>query len=38
MTAPRARALLVLGFRDIIKAADEVIDVLEAGPIGTRGD
>jgi FAD/FMN-containing dehydrogenase/Fe-S oxidoreductase len=34
MTAPRARALLVLGFPDIYKAADEVIDILEARPIG----
>jgi FAD/FMN-containing dehydrogenase/Fe-S oxidoreductase len=32
--APRARALLVLGFRDIYAAADEVIEVLEAQPIG----
>jgi FAD/FMN-containing dehydrogenase/Fe-S oxidoreductase len=32
--APRARALLVLGFRDIYLAADAVMDVLEARPIG----
>jgi FAD/FMN-containing dehydrogenase/Fe-S oxidoreductase len=32
--APRARALLVLGFPDIYSAADEVMDVLEAQPIG----
>jgi FAD/FMN-containing dehydrogenase/Fe-S oxidoreductase len=31
---PRARALLVLGFADIFKAADAVMDVLEAHPIG----
>jgi FAD/FMN-containing dehydrogenase/Fe-S oxidoreductase len=34
MDAPRARALLVLGFRDIYTAADAVMDVLEAKPIG----
>jgi Fe-S oxidoreductase len=34
MEAPRARALLVLGFRDIYAAADEVMAVLEAKPIG----
>jgi FAD/FMN-containing dehydrogenase/Fe-S oxidoreductase len=34
MAAPRARALLVLGFRDIYSAADEVMQVLEAEPIG----
>jgi FAD/FMN-containing dehydrogenase/Fe-S oxidoreductase len=32
--APRARALLVLGFRDIYTAADAVMDVLDAQPIG----
>ena len=32
--APRARALLVLGFSDIFAAADEVMGVLEARPIG----
>jgi FAD/FMN-containing dehydrogenase/Fe-S oxidoreductase len=31
---PRYRTLLVLGFRDIFRAADEVMTVLEAGPIG----
>ena len=34
MEAPRARALLVLGFRDIYRGADAVMDVLEAKPIG----
>jgi FAD/FMN-containing dehydrogenase/ferredoxin len=34
MDAPRARALLVLDFRDIYAAADEVMTVLEAHPIG----
>jgi FAD/FMN-containing dehydrogenase/Fe-S oxidoreductase len=34
MDAPRARALAVLGFRDIYAAADEVMTVLEAKPIG----
>jgi FAD/FMN-containing dehydrogenase/Fe-S oxidoreductase len=32
--APRARGLLVLGFRDIYAAADAVVEVLEAQPIG----
>ncbi|MGH9309686.1 MAG: FAD-binding and (Fe-S)-binding domain-containing protein [Vicinamibacterales bacterium] len=36
MAAPRARALLVLGFRDIYGAADEVMRVLEAQPIGVE--
>src|SRR5688572_4079500 len=34
MEAPRARTLLVLGFRDIYAAADAVMDVLGAQPIG----
>jgi len=34
MDKPRARALLVLGFRDVYRAADEVMEVLSAGPIG----
>jgi FAD/FMN-containing dehydrogenase/Fe-S oxidoreductase len=34
MAAPRARSLVVLGFRDIYTAADEVMEVLEAKPIG----
>jgi FAD/FMN-containing dehydrogenase/Fe-S oxidoreductase len=33
---PRARALLVLGFADVFKAADAVMDVLEAHPIGVE--
>ena len=32
--APRARALLVLGFRDIYTAADAVMEILDAQPIG----
>jgi FAD/FMN-containing dehydrogenase/Fe-S oxidoreductase len=34
MTAPRARALAVLGFSDIYSAADYVMDIIEAKPIG----
>ena len=34
--APRARTLLVLGFADIYAAADAVMDVLEAQPIGVE--
>jgi FAD/FMN-containing dehydrogenase/Fe-S oxidoreductase len=34
LDAPRAKAVLVLGFGDIFHAADEVIEVLEAQPIG----
>jgi Fe-S oxidoreductase len=34
MEAPRARALLVLGFHDIFAAADAVIPILESQPIG----
>jgi FAD/FMN-containing dehydrogenase/Fe-S oxidoreductase len=34
MEAPRARGLLVLAFPDIYRAADEVMAVLEANPIG----
>jgi FAD/FMN-containing dehydrogenase/Fe-S oxidoreductase len=34
MEAPRARALLVLGFHDIFEAADAVMPILEAQPIG----
>jgi FAD/FMN-containing dehydrogenase/Fe-S oxidoreductase len=37
MKAPRARALLVLGFRDIYAAADDVMEVLDAQPIGLEG-
>ena len=36
MDAPRAKALLVLGFADIYAAADEVMHVLEAKPIGVE--
>jgi FAD/FMN-containing dehydrogenase len=35
--APRARALLVLGYRDVFAAADAVMDVLAARPIGLEG-
>jgi len=34
---PAARALLVLGYPDIFQAADHVLEVLEAGPIGLEG-
>jgi FAD/FMN-containing dehydrogenase/Fe-S oxidoreductase len=34
LDAPRAKALLVLGFADIFAAADEVMEVLDAHPIG----
>jgi FAD/FMN-containing dehydrogenase/Fe-S oxidoreductase len=34
MAAPRAKALLVLGFPDIYQAADEVMEILDARPIG----
>jgi FAD/FMN-containing dehydrogenase/Fe-S oxidoreductase len=34
LEAPRDRALLVLGFRDIYAAADAVMEVLESRPIG----
>ncbi|HSF38745.1 MAG TPA: FAD-binding and (Fe-S)-binding domain-containing protein [Thermoanaerobaculia bacterium] len=35
--APRARALLVLSYEDVFRAADHVMEVLEAGPIGLEG-
>jgi FAD/FMN-containing dehydrogenase/Fe-S oxidoreductase len=35
--APRARSLLVLGFRDVFAAADSVMDVLATKPIGLEG-
>ena len=34
MDAPRARTLLVLGFPDIFSAADDVMAILDAHPIG----
>lgn len=34
MKKPRHRTLLVLGFRDIFQAADRVMAILEADPIG----
>ena len=34
IAAPKARVLLALGFADIFAAADTVMDVLAAGPIG----
>jgi FAD/FMN-containing dehydrogenase/Fe-S oxidoreductase len=34
MDAPGARALAIVGYRDIYTAADDVMDVLEAKPIG----
>ena len=35
--SPPARALLVLGYADVYAAADDVMDVLEGGPIGLEG-
>ncbi|HWM93064.1 MAG TPA: FAD-binding and (Fe-S)-binding domain-containing protein [Thermoanaerobaculia bacterium] len=35
--APRSRVLLVLGYPDIFSAADHVMEILEAGPIGLEG-
>jgi FAD/FMN-containing dehydrogenase/Fe-S oxidoreductase len=35
--APRARALLVLGYDDVVQAAEDVPAVLEAAPIGLEG-
>jgi FAD/FMN-containing dehydrogenase/Fe-S oxidoreductase len=35
--APGARVLLVLSYADIFYAADHVLEVLEAGPIGLEG-
>ncbi|HYO14166.1 MAG TPA: FAD-linked oxidase C-terminal domain-containing protein [Thermoanaerobaculia bacterium] len=35
--ATRARVLLVLGYPDVFQAADHVLEVLEAGPIGLEG-
>jgi FAD/FMN-containing dehydrogenase/Fe-S oxidoreductase len=34
---PAARALLVLGYPDVFHAADHVLEVLAAGPIGLEG-
>jgi FAD/FMN-containing dehydrogenase/Fe-S oxidoreductase len=35
--APRSRVLLVLGYEDVYAAADHVLEILEAGPIGLEG-
>jgi FAD/FMN-containing dehydrogenase/Fe-S oxidoreductase len=35
--APKARVLLVLSYEDVFRAADHVLEVLEAGPIGLEG-
>lgn len=35
--SPPSRALLVLGYPDVYRAADHVPDVLESGPIGLEG-
>jgi FAD/FMN-containing dehydrogenase/Fe-S oxidoreductase len=35
--APRVRVLLVLGFADVVRAAEAVPEVLAAGPIGLEG-
>ncbi|NOK10012.1 FAD-binding and (Fe-S)-binding domain-containing protein [Corallococcus exercitus] len=34
---PKARSLLVLGYPDVFSAADDVPEVVEAGPIGLEG-
>jgi FAD/FMN-containing dehydrogenase/Fe-S oxidoreductase len=35
--SPPARSLLVLGYPDVFQAADDVLEVLDAGPIGLEG-
>ncbi|HEX3129134.1 MAG TPA: FAD-binding and (Fe-S)-binding domain-containing protein, partial [Thermoanaerobaculia bacterium] len=35
--APRGRVLLVLGYEDVFAAADHVLEILEARPIGLEG-
>ncbi len=35
--APKVRVLLVLGFEDVVRAAEAVPEVLAAGPIGLEG-
>ncbi len=35
--SPPARSLLVLGYEDVCRAADNVMEVLQAGPIGLEG-
>jgi Fe-S oxidoreductase/FAD/FMN-containing dehydrogenase len=35
--APRSRVLLVLGYEDVFAAADHVMEILEARPIGLEG-
>jgi FAD/FMN-containing dehydrogenase/Fe-S oxidoreductase len=37
VTTPRSRVLLVLGYEDVFAAADHVMEILEAGPIGLEG-
>ncbi len=37
VAAPRSRVLLVLGYEDVFAAADHVMEILEAGPIGLEG-
>jgi FAD/FMN-containing dehydrogenase/Fe-S oxidoreductase len=37
VAAPRSRVLLVLGYEDVFAAADHVLEILEAGPIGLEG-
>jgi FAD/FMN-containing dehydrogenase/Fe-S oxidoreductase len=34
---PRSRVLLVLGYEDVFAAADHVMEILDAGPIGLEG-
>ncbi|HEY2032030.1 MAG TPA: FAD-binding and (Fe-S)-binding domain-containing protein [Myxococcales bacterium] len=35
--SPPERALLVIGYEDVYHAADHILDVLDAGPIGLEG-
>ncbi len=35
--APRSRVLVVLGYEDVFAAADHVLEILDAGPIGLEG-
>src|SRR5947208_6294167 len=35
--SPRARSLVLLGYRDVYSAGDHVVDILNFGPIGLEG-
>ncbi|MEA2559981.1 MAG: hypothetical protein QOH06_1485 [Acidobacteriota bacterium] len=37
LPSPRSRTLLVLGYPDVFAAADHVMELLEAGPLGLEG-